>query len=276
MGSDMMVGQQTKLVTGLEMEFQALRESQTKMVNDAAIKDSIITEYENFGQAVVPPIVKSRLQQYRIGIITTGGQNVPGGLMTTLSASSAQVLTQTVVLQEMALSDPVKRAQTATYFKLDPNIGAEELRGVIGARVAQMISRKASPEDVKFLQDNGLIKFSGDYNTGVDAVIIFGGTDTAEFNFSSSFDRGLLDQLLQENVIVIGAENSACQLSYMSVYQQYKITTIDNIDLSPGQVSAVFAIAGESGNYGIKKTAVRFMPTIPVDLSTNGVIVSNP
>ncbi|HZJ84339.1 MAG TPA: copper transporter, partial [Syntrophomonadaceae bacterium] len=52
--------------------------------------------------------------------------------------------------------------------------------------------------------------------------------------------------------------------SYIGHYQNYNITTIDNVDLSPGQISLILAMEGEPGHYGIKDTAQKFMPSLPV------------
>ncbi len=51
----------------------------------------------------------------------------------------------------------------------------------------------------------------------------------------------------------------------MEEYQKDKISTIDNVDLSPGQISLVYAMEGEPGDYGIKVTAKKFMPSLPVE-----------
>ena len=79
------------------------------------------------------------------------------------------------------------------------------------------------------------------------------------------FDSGLIESFIRSNVKVFGVEAVQVNYSYIGIFQQYNITTVDNIDKSPGQVSLILAMEGEAGNYGIKATAQKFMPTIPVD-----------
>lgn len=64
---------------------------------------------------------------------------------------------------------------------------------------------------------------------------------------------------------VYGVESSQTSFSYMEEYQKNNISTVDNIDLSLGQIALIYAMEGEPGNYGIKPTAKRFMPSVPVE-----------
>ena len=54
-------------------------------------------------------------------------------------------------------------------------------------------------------------------------------------------------------------------MSYMTSYQEFDLSTIDNIDLTPGQISLIRALEGETGDYGIKSTANKFMPSLPAE-----------
>ena len=109
------------------------------------------------------------------------------------------------------------------------------------------------------------VKFSAGNRIPVDAVILVGGASTPEYFFAESFDKAVVKQLTANGIKVYGVESSTIACSAMSHYQQSNISTVDNIDMSPGQISLVFAMEGEAGHYGIKETANKFMPTMPVD-----------
>jgi len=96
-------------------------------------------------------------------------------------------------------------------------------------------------------------------------VIILGGANDYSFYFVNSFDTALIDELNANKMKVYGVEQYQAVYSYMDQYGQKEITTIDNIELSLGQISLVFAMAGEPGNYGMKSTAKKLMPTLPVE-----------
>ena len=91
-----------------------------------------------------------------------------------------------------------------------------------------------------------------------------------ESHFAKSFDQSLIQHLLDNGVKFSGLKGLRVEYSYMTDYQQYNITTIDNIDLSPGQIALVFAMEGEPGNYGVKPTAQKFMPSLPVQSLGSG------
>ncbi|MGE5390603.1 MAG: copper transporter, partial [Deltaproteobacteria bacterium] len=80
--------------------------------------------------------------------------------------------------------------------------------------------------------------------------------------YADSFDRGLISYLSSQGIKSFGVETSRVTYSSMENYQKEKISTVDDVDLSPGQVSLVLAMEGEVGNYGMKPTAQKFMPSL--------------
>ncbi|HZK87082.1 MAG TPA: copper transporter, partial [Syntrophomonas sp.] len=141
------------------------------------------------------------------------------------------------------------------------------LRQKVAESLSLLIQNKADPALSSFLSENKLIKISYSNNNPVDTVILIGGSDTLGQSFPEGFDSTLIKTLLQEGKQVIGVESSNVKLSYMKSYQKFNISTVDNIDLSLGQISLVLAMAGEPGNYGTKSNATKFMPSLPVELT---------
>jgi hypothetical protein len=135
----------------------------------------------------------------------------------------------------------------------------------VATSVVNAIANQGDPNAVKYLQENGLIKFSGVYNMPVNGVVIVGGSEDLTIYFPDSFDQSLIDNFEKLGIKVYGTEVSEVKYSYMAKYQQSNISTVDNINMAPGQISLILAMAGEPGNYGIKATAKKFMPSLPVD-----------
>ncbi len=96
----------------------------------------------------------------------------------------------------------------------------------------------------------------------VNGVIVLGGSNNLGAYYADSFDRGLISYLSNQGIKAFGVETSAVTYSCMENYQKENITTVDDVDLSPGQVSLVLAMEGEPGNYGMKPTAQKFMPSL--------------
>jgi len=262
---DLMVTQQQKMIDRLEDQFSSLKESESSLMAENASKSRMINNYENFSQGMLTPIVKERLTGKNVAVVVSGDQEIPAGLINTLTVAGANVNSQTVILPNINMKDANLRARLVTFYGLQTGANSDVLRQQTANLVGLLLSNKLSPEGKRFLEDNNLIKTSGIYSNPLDMVIIIGGTDKLGTSFPQSFDTSLIDALLGEGKAVMGVESSKVKLSYMKTYQKYNMTTIDDIDLSIGQISLVLAMIGEPGDYGIKSTATKFMPSLPVE-----------
>lgn len=264
-GDNLLVDQQKKMIDRLEEQFYTLRESENELVTAGKYKDQIILNYENYSQALLPTLVKEHLAGYKIAIVVSGGSDIPAGMLNALSISGAEVMSRTVVLSNMSFDNPELRKQFCEYYQLGDDVAPDVLRQYVAASVAAVMMNKADSSVIDYLQANDLIKFSGNNTVPLNGVIIVGGAKNLASNFAASFDHALIETLNQEGVKIFGVENSSAPYSYMQQFQKDKISTIDNVDLSPGQISLVYAMEGEPGDYGIKFTAKNFMPTLPVE-----------
>lgn len=134
----------------------------------------------------------------------------------------------------------------------------------LAVSVAAVINGQEDPSLISFLEQNDLVKFSGDNSIPVNGVILLGGANNLNSYLVESFDQGLITYFNNQGIRVFGVEQSQVAHSYIPVYQKNNISTVDNIDLSPGQISLVLAMEGEAGDYGMKATAKKFMPSLPL------------
>lgn len=264
-GDNLIVEQQKKMIDRLEEQFYALRESETILSTENQRQSKIIGNYENYSQTLLPPLLKGRLQDSQIGVVVSGDNDLPAGMINALSSAGATIVSKTVVLSGLGLDDQKARKRVIEFYGLDANSPPDVLRQYIARSVAAVIQNQGEPEVIEFLQSNDLIKFSGANKTPLAGVIILGGANDYSFHFVDSFDTALIDELNANAVKVFGVEQYQAVYSYMEQYGQKNISTIDNIELSLGQISLVFAMTGEPGNYGMKATAKKLMPTLPVE-----------
>lgn len=265
-GDNLLVDQQKKMIDRLEEQFYVLRDQETKLEADNENKSNIISNYENYSQTVLPLLVEGRLQGYKAAIVVTGDSEVPVGMVNALSSAGVEVVSKTVVLANMNLDAPELRNRLINFYNLDSKTTRDTLRHYVAVSVAAVISGINDPGLVNFLEQNNLIKFSGTPGgNSVNGVIILGGANNLNSYFAQSFDRGLIQYFDSQGIKIFGVEPSQVTYSYMSIYQENNISTVDNIDVSPGQISLVLAMEGEAGHYGIKTTAKKFMPSLPMD-----------
>ncbi len=264
-GDDLLIEQQKKLLDRLEEQFTVIKDREAKLVLDNEYKDEIIGNYENYSQTLLPLLVKERLVDDNLAIVVTGNTDIPSGLINTLTIAGAEVHSKTVILPNLVLDNSDICAKLANYYNIaGVDDSCETLRSYIGGSVAAVLLNQGDQGIIDFLQENDLINFSGAYDTPLSGVIVLGGTNNLDTNFASTFDQNLIESLNNNGIKVFGVEKSKVEYSYIGHYQNYNITTIDNVDLSPGQISLVLAMEGEPGHYGIKATAQKFMPSLPV------------
>lgn len=264
-GDNLIVEQQKKMIDRLELQFYDLRESESILSSDNLRLNKIISNYENYSQSLIPALVKGRLEGTQIGVIISGDNELPAGMINALSSAGAAIVSKTVVLSGLSLQDEEVRKRVIEFYGLETDSENDVLRQHIARSVATVIENNGEPEVVEFLQNNNLIKFSGANKTPLAGVIILGGANDYSFYFADSFDSALIDELNSNSIKVYGVEQYQAVYSYMEQYSQKNISTIDNVELSLGQISLVFAMAGEPGNYGMKTTAKKLMPTLPVE-----------
>lgn len=262
---DLMAGQQRKMIDALEEKFTSLREREVDLIAENESKDQVIKNYENFSQAMLPMVVENRLQGQRIAVVVTGGMDVPAGMLNTLAKSGASLTSQTIVLSSINMRDAALRDKIIEFYQLEPDASSDILRQRVAQSVAMLMCNQGDPSTTQFLQQNKLVKFSGDYNQPVDHIVIMGGAESLGATFMDSFDAPLIDFLLKQEKAISGVEASYASVSFMETYQKFNITTVDNVDFSPGQISLVLSMGGEPGDYGIKDTASKFMPSLPVE-----------
>ncbi|NLJ72743.1 MAG: copper transporter [Syntrophomonadaceae bacterium] len=271
-GDEILVDQQKKMLDRLEEQFTLIKDRETQLISDNNYKDEVINNYENFSQILLPPLVKGRLEGEKVAIVVTNNTDIPSGLINTLTIAGAKVVSKTVVLTNISLANEEILTKLKQYYNINEDIDNIEavIRGYIGGSVSTVLLNADDYGIIEFLQENQLINFTGDYETDISKVIILGGSNSLENNYAADFDTSLIQHLDNHGLKVYGVEKSKAEHSYMSYYQKFNITTIDNIDLSPGQISLIFAIEGELGHYGTKATAQKFMPLLPIESLGSG------
>jgi len=267
-GDDLLVDQQKKVIDRLELQFEELRTREAELTTDSEYKANIINKYENYSQVIQPLLIQGHLKDYKVALVVCGDSDVPAGLTNALSLAGAQMVSQTVVLANIKMDNEKKRAAILEYYKLDAKTSPDTLRRYIAGSVGTVITGQAQPDLISYLQSNELVKFTGDTSVPVNGVIILGGANNLGAYFAESFDRGLIAYLSTQGVKSFGVETSRVTYSCMENYQKENISTVDDVDLSPGQVSLILAMEGEAGNYGMKPTARKFMPSLTINTAS--------
>ena len=257
MGSSFIAGSSVK---GLEKEFIKLRadnRQQQKTIGDMRTQ---IDRHVEFDRAAAPFLAHNQLAWRRIAIIQTGDYSeATQSAKTILEQAGARVVSVTTfsnIDSQFARERAIRAVEVITGET--PTEPISRLMEI----VANCIVTGSNPQALDVLEEKGLLTTSGEYDTRVLRVVLIGGSRYRGSTHAVHVDLPLIDALKSSGVVaLVGAEPVNAVTSYIPSYHRKAIPTVDNIDSPMGQVALVYAMAGETGNFGVKKSADRVVPT---------------
>lgn len=260
--NDVIMQQQKQMVDDLNRNFDKIRKDNIVAKEEIAAYQSTLNVSKQFEEGLLPVLVQDKLQGKNLAVVTTGNFEYNNDWVKTLKLAGAQVHSVTKILSGISLNDEKVRQALATKLMLTDDSGAA-LINEISNELAVCVVTAQNIENLQYFEQQRLIKTSGAYGVPIDAVIFAGGSQADVGDRAARLDIPMMEYFLSQKIQVYGVEASDVPQSYMEEYQKLKISTIDNIEMIPGQVSLVMAVYGEEGNYGLKSTAKQLWPTIP-------------
>lgn len=263
--NDVISEQQSKLIDQLKQEFEDLRGQNVELTAQNNYLNKTVKQQDVFNRELMPALIKNRLAGEQVAVVVTGGEEIPTGLFNSLSLAGVRVSSTSVFLPKANLDDPEVRIKLAEFFSLPADSSPEEMQTLMARTVARIISTNGAEEEIALLKQLDLVKMNGEFGAPVKAVIVIGGANDPQYYFPESIDQPLIKYLTEVNKTVYGVESSRTTKGYMEYYQKMSISTVDDIDLTVGQLALLLSLDGEPGHFGIKDTAKKFMPALPVE-----------
>lgn len=262
-GSSLITGAsvERKLAKNLEREFAKLRMENQKQHTEIQNLQMIVEKHNKFENHMVPMLTTGRLNRYRIAIIRTGDYNAPlENIKSTLEGAGANVA------YVISLNDIFAEKSNESLEQIITEISGETSVPNPKDRILQMISNciltGSNPHALDVMAAKGLISMSGEYGGRAFRVILVGGSKSKDANNADEIDVPLIEKLKSSGAFaIVGSEPVNAVTSYIPAYQSQNISTIDNVDEPMGLICMVFALLGDSGNFGVKKTADRTAPS---------------
>jgi len=260
-GSDAFAEQQKKIVDSIEQEFKVLRDENKKNSDALAEAQAVIANQQQFNQAVLPVLVRGKLEGRKIALVDLNYRKEHDALSNVLRTAGADFQSITVVnLNE--LDDSLINKQVAAILGKNRDAVPDKYLPDFARLFASALVTGENVELIRFLDENELIKISGTYGLPLQDIIIIGGSENKDHDFARKFDMVMIKTWQKNGINVYGVEDTDTLVSYMSYYQSASLTTVDNIDTVYGQVSLVQAMSGYPGHYGVKQTAEAFLPPL--------------
>lgn len=265
LGNGTIVQEQRALIERLEADFEVIRQDQAQLQNTLKEQKSLLDSDSQFYREVMPLLIKDLLPGRRIAIIRTGEAFTDRSfkdLTNSLRLAGAKVASVTTFMRTVDFADPLQRQQTLSAFGL-PAESRKDLAEEVFGGLAREIASGQGLVRLNYLLDTAVIQTSGDFNHPVDAILIIGGSHDPLRSTARTVDLPMIGAFKRLGVSIVAAEPLKAEASYMRDYRQRGVTTVDNLDTTPGQVALIFALAwGKQGNYGVKEGARSLLPEL--------------
>lgn len=259
--NDVIMAQQKQMVDDLTRNFEKIRKDNLLAQDEIANYQAYLNVSKEFEKQILPLLVADKLQGKQVAIIETSNYGIHEDWINTLKMAGANITSVTTVLEGVNLNEETRK-ELATKLMLSENTENTITREIARELSVGVISAQ-NIENIHFFEQMGLIKTSGEYGVPIQAAIFVGGSQVDPGDRQMNLDIPMMNYFLEKKISVYGVETSDVTYSYMKNYQKLKISTVDNIDMIPGQVSLVMAVYGKPGNYGIKSTARLPLPALP-------------
>jgi hypothetical protein len=221
---------------------------------------------DEFGERVYPVLTRDRLQGKRIAIVALGGlpSDVTGAVEDALGPTGAKLVGVGVVREPVDVNGLAGDLAKTRFADLRTNPDAlSELGTGLGR---QLVLGGTLPEVVR---GQLFSRASGTFG-GLDGVIVVRDQPEdmgpVQRSRASQLESALMSGITATRTPAVGIEATTSEPSSISFFQSNDLSSVDDVDLTAGQLAMVFAMLGAEGSFGVKGSADRLLP----DLLTEG------
>ncbi|HEX7244868.1 MAG TPA: copper transporter [Solirubrobacterales bacterium] len=243
-----------------------LEHSLTGNLQDARARaDELSTELgrsDEFASRVYPALVRDRLAGRRIGVLAIG--DLPGDTVSAIEAAleptGARLVGIGVVREPVDLNGLGGDLSKTRFARLRTEPDALTAFGVGLGR--QIVRGGTLPEVVR---GHLFSRASGNFGA-LDGVVVVRDVPE-ELGPVQRANAGRLESALIAGMVgthrpAVGVETSGAETSSVSFFNGNDLTSVDDVDLTAGQVAMVFGLLGAEGSFGIKGSADRLLPDL--------------
>jgi hypothetical protein len=221
---------------------------------------------DEFGERVYPVLTRDRLSGKRIAIVALGDlpSDIVGNVEDALGPTGARLVGVGVVREPVDVNGLASDLAKTRFADLRTNPDAlTELGTGLGR---QLVLGGTLPEVVR---GQLFSRASGSFGA-LDAVIVVRDQPEdmgpVQRSRANQLESALMGGITGTRTPAVGVERTTSEPSSVSFFQSSDLASVDDVDLTAGQLAMVFSILGAEGSFGVKGSADRLLP----DLLTEG------
>lgn len=241
--------QQASVISDLDNKFDAL-----KVTNDN-LEKSLADLSDDYDKAIafindnVNNLVVGRLTDKNIGIISTNQDNdytkEINEIITTANGN---------VAFDITLNNNIFNEKKIEALATKLNLEIKDTKDII-VYIEEALSESNASLKLKELEDAEMIKINSlneNYQSYNSVVIVGGNNGKLGKEQYENIDKILIETLKDKDKNIVGVQQSNTKFSYVDLYFNDKVTTIDNVDESIGKLSLVMVLQDSSiaGKFG--------------------------
>ena len=227
---------------------------------------SDLNRSNEFGERVYPVLTRDRLAGRRLAIVALGGLpgDLTGAVEDALGPTGAKLVGVGVVREPVDVNGLANALGKTRFADLRTN---PEALSELGTGLGRQMALGGSLPEV--VRGQLFSRASGSFG-GLDGVIVvrdqpedMGPVQRAR---AGQLESALMSGITATRVPAVGIEATTTEPSSISFFQSNDLASVDDVDLTAGQLALVFGLLGAEGSFGVKGSADRLLP----DLLTEG------
>jgi hypothetical protein len=215
-----------------------------------------------FAQRVYPVLTRDQLAGRRFAILALGGlpSDITGEVEEALAPTGGRLVGVGVVREPVDVNGLAEDLAKTRFADLRTDSDAlTELGTGLGR---QLMLGGTLPEVVR---GHLFSRASGSFG-GLDGLIVvrdqpedMGPVQDAK---TDEFEEALAGGITATRVPAVGVETSTDDTSNIPFFQSNGLASVDDVDLTAGQLAMVFALLGADGSFGVKGSADQLLPDL--------------
>jgi Copper transport outer membrane protein, MctB len=215
-----------------------------------------------FADRVYPVLVRDQLAGKRIGIVALGGLpgDVSDSIEEALGSTGGRLVGVGVVREPVDLAALSGDLSKTRFADIRENPDSQT---AFGTGVGRQIVIGGSLLDR--VRSDLFARASGNFG-GLDGVIVvreppqdMGPVQRAA---AARLESALVEGIEATRAPAVGVERSTDETSSVSFFQGGGLSSVDDIELTAGQLATVFALLGAEGSFGVKGSSDRLLPDL--------------
>ncbi len=227
-----------------------------------------LSSQEAFSRGLYPLAVHELLNGRSVGLVFLGGASneVNSMVKTAVTQGNGTLATVVAVREPLNLTNLAREAAGTHYAALAESPALLEHFGELIGRQLVSGGQRIESELISRVRGGLMSAFDGQL-THLEGLVIArtaapSGLEPQQAEAVTRFEDGLLAGVAASGVRAVGVELSDSQPSQIPWFKGHKLSSVDDLDEQAGQAALLYALAGDTGSFGVKTTADSLLPSV--------------